>query len=192
MNKKKISPLIAIILAAVIFSAGLGLAAWYWTSQTLTYTLTVDGQISATTNFNGDTLIGVTTYAALETACVDEILPNGGNYIIRIAAQGGNPTDVYAKLEITLPGTSTCTAVLKIATYTNGVIGTGTIIGPISTDGSQSVQIIKNANPTWFLESDYASGIVNVAYITITIDWDLSLPIGEHVVSATISLGDSL
>lgn len=192
MSKKKISPLATIILATVIFSAGLGLAAWYW-SRTLTYTMSIEGTIIATTNFAPEDLIGITTYTELETASVTEILEfQGHKHIIRVASGGGNPSDVYVTLEVTLPGSSICIAEVACAPFTNGVIGTGSGLVPIVTDGTESYQIIYNSNPTWFLESDYANGVVNVVYFILDITWDPSLPIGTHDVTATVQIGDTL
>lgn len=191
MSKKRISPLVTIILGAVILSVGLGLATWYWMSQTLTYTMTVEGNIVATTNFINADLVGITTYAELEAACVDEMFPFGDHFIVRVASGGGNPTTVYTSLEVALPGSSTCTATLAVAPFTNGVPGTGSSLGSIATDGSESVQVIMSGNPTWLLESNYASGVVNVLYFEIYITWDSSLSIGSHDVTAVVRLGDS-
>ena len=79
------------IAIVAIFTVG-SLAAWYWASQTLTYSLTVEVQISATTNFDwtGD-LTDDPTYATLVTRCVDEIFEQGGMYYIRVASGGFGP-----------------------------------------------------------------------------------------------------
>jgi len=103
ISKKKITPLVAIILGAIIFSAGLGIATWYW-SKNLTLSITVEGQIVACSNFGNGDLIGVNAYTELEAKCVTEILPFGEQYIIRVASNGGNVATVFTSLEIILPG----------------------------------------------------------------------------------------
>ena len=182
----------AIILGAIIFS-GLGLATWYWTSQTLTYTMTIEGAIVATTNWHNSDLADITTYAEIETASVAEIFPFGNNYIIRVCAEGGNVASVYTKLELTLPGSTTATASVFSVPFVNGVIGNGQNLGTIATDGSESVKIVYGANgDDWFLKSNYAAGQVRAIYFMIDINWDTSLGIGDHDVIAIVSLGDSL
>lgn len=190
ISKKKMSPLVAIILGAIVFSAGLGLATWYW-SQTLTYTMTIEGQIEACTNFRNEDVETATTYAELEVACVAEIF-FGGKHLIQVAANGGNTANVYASLELSLPGSTTATATINTLQYIDGSWGSAQVLGPIATDGTQSVQVTHNEEPaTWFLESDYPTGKVNILYFMIVINWDPSLPIGEHTVTAIVRLGDS-
>ena len=181
--------MVILILGTVIGGVG---AAWYWYSEPLTFDLEVLGHIEATTNFALDDLIGITTYEELEGKCVNEMLHSNGHYTIRVAAKGGNPADVLAKLTVDMSnaGSSTCTAECLYGTWINGapVAGSGTSLGPIETDGSQSIQINSGS---WFLESDYSTGTVNVLYFRMDIDWDPSLPIGTYQISAIVDLGDS-
>ena len=154
--------------------------------------MTIQGTITATTNWQNSDLIDTTSYAEIEAASVPKIFAFGDNYIIRVCAESGNTADTYTKLELTLPGTTTATATIHSAPYTNGVLNNGQTLGPIATDGSESIKIVYGANgDDWFLNSDYAAGQVHAIYFMIDINWDTTLGVGDHQITAIVSLGDS-
>ena len=187
-------PLTAILIVAAIFAGGI-YAALYWTSPDITWSVGISGWIDACTNFDWSDLADNPTYATLESRCVQELIPNGGNYILRIASEGANAQDCYATLNIVCPGESTATAKLAVVEVVNGILGAGVILEEnVATDGSQSVKVVKNGDDNWFYTSTYggSSSRVKVIYFIITLNVAPGLPIGTHVFLCSVGLSDSL
>lgn len=187
-------PLTAILIFAVIFAGGI-YAALYWTSPDITWNVGIPGWVGACTNFDWSDLADNPTYETLESRCVQELIPNGGDFLLRIVSEGANAQDCYATLNITCPGTSTATAQLAVVEVVNGVLGGGVILeADMATDGSQSVKVVKNGDDDWFYTSTYgdSSSRVKVMYFIITLNVDPGLPIGTHAFSCSVGLSDSI
>jgi len=187
---KKISPLV--ILTIVCLAVGGAIAAMYWSSDPLTHTVTVTGWLTATTNFDVDDLVGITSFAALDALGTNALIKENGNFMVRVAVEDTNAQDCYATLDMTLPSGVTATADYGRFIYENGLEIGGLMIGPITI--GESFQVYDSV-PTWLYQSDYAIGSIRVLVFEITLSGMggiSTLGPGDYVISAIVSLGDNL
>lgn len=194
MNEKtkKATPLIALILITAL--CGGALAAWYWTSQTVTHTITVEGWITGVTNFMWADLEDGPSYDALSNRTIGTLWESPtipGTYNQLLLVDGTNAETLFMKLNMVVPSGASATAHVYLQEY---VVGTGylapTDLGTIAVDGSQSLQLIRNSTPLWASTQVYGTNY-HVIKISYTFDQG-TLGIGSWPFEITVSLGDDL
>ena len=190
MSKTKITLVIIILLASVL-TATYALSAWYW-SKTLTHSITIEGTVTATSNFDYADLADSPNYQTLTDRCVDSLLPLGGIYYARLVASDSNLEACYLNINVTGPVGCVVTAEVCAGDYQNGGFNSGEVLASgVACDGSNLVKLLRNGDDKWFYKSDYSAGIYHMVYIRFNFGTSGLSP-GTYVFSVKLELGDGL
>jgi len=189
MKKTKIA-LVAIILVATVMTATYAISNWYW-SRTLTHSITIEGSVTAASNFGYGDLSDSPNYQTIESRCVNNLLPFGPDYYARILASDSNLEACYLKINVTGPVGCAVTAVVCAGEYQNGGFnGSEVLASDVACDGSDQVKVLRNGDDRWFYKSDYSVGIYHMVYIRFYFDTS-GMPPGTYVFSLKLELGDT-
>ena len=189
MKKTKVI-LVAIILVAVAVSATYAISNWYW-SRNLTHSITIEGTVTAASNFGYADLADSPNYLTLAGRCVDNLLPFGEDYYARLLASDSNLEACYLKINVTGLGGCVVTADVCAGDYQDGGFNSGEVLASdMACDGSGQVKVLRNGDDRWFYKSDYSLGIYHMLYIRFSFDTSGMSP-GTYVFGLKIELGDT-
>ena len=189
MKKTKIA-LVAIILVATAITATYAVSNWYW-SRNLTHTITIEGTVTAASNFGYLDLADSPNYQTLSDRCVDNLIPIGSEYYARVIASDSNLDACY--LKITVTGGEGCAVTAKVCAgdYQDGGFNSGEVLASdVPCDGSTQVKISRNGDDKWFFKSDYSTGIYHMLYVAFNFDTSGMSP-GTYTFNLKLELGDT-
>ena len=197
-TRNRLSPLITILLATLIFSTGIGLAAWYWTSQSITSTnIRVNGWIEAKVVDPQSAWDSGSPVAYADLVEATEFIP--GNTLgldptyeyAFIKVDGTNAAALYLKIEATRPEGMTVTCNVRLlAIFADYTWGSADLLvaSDVALDGTQSINLQINEDPLYALKTFEGCTLFVVVEFNIN---QGTLPIGSHTMSAIFTLGDT-
>ena len=189
MKKTKLV-LVAIILVAVAVSATYAISNWYW-SRNLTHSITVEGSVTAASNFGYADLSDSPDYSTLVGRCVNNVLPLWPDYYARILALDSNLDACYLKINVTGPAGCVVTAVVCAGDYQGGSFnGTEVLASGVACNGIEQVKLLRNGDDRWFYKSDYSAGIYHMVYMRFYFDTSGMSP-GTYDFDFKLELGDT-
>jgi len=199
---KRITPLTIILILCIGFG-GVVIGIWYWTSDTMTMTVSVTGYLDAKANVNPLTAWdGLTqvAYADLveEPGFFDgsQVELEAGTKYIFVRLGPTNAQRFYTKVNAARPAGMSVSCNVSIVDRRD--IGEYPIathwhrLGPIALDGSQSMQLINiNGDPDPLYMLKEPADHMRYALYVFTVKKG-ALPPGDHTLSVEISVGDDL
>lgn len=182
------TPLVAIVMIALM--SGAAFAAVYWSSMSFTKTITIAGQIVAKANVDVANCLGTMkpNYAAVPI--VTDFKPTDKVYVLVDAANSAT-----LMVSVTKTGdagiTVTCTAKLMHLGGTpialNFVKDLGTVVV-----GGASIDTSYNSDPLWLAKSGYTNlDGLHLLELTFTFSNGV-IPIGSYPVAIVLHLGDNI
>lgn len=190
MDRKQLSLLALATL--ILLPVGYVVGSWYWTSQTITHTLTVEGSITAKTNFNPLTELtdGTTWTPYGEVSTMDGLIDGAvlglpaGQYMFILVDSANTETLTVRVSVICVPSVS-CEVVMQGITLA-GEFGGVVSLGEIATDGSESVVLTDGLDPLWLIHSTTSRRVLRLRFVFGT----NGLAVGSYPVEVVVSLGD--
>jgi len=191
MNNKEIkTALLIVIFIGLPVSFVIG--SWYWTSQTITHTITVSGSIDATTNFNPLTALtdGETWTPYGDIVTIDTLIEGTGiglpvGHYMFLVVDTANTNTLTLQVNVDCTPSVTCEVALQGITLA-GLFGGAVDLGEIATDGSEAVTLTDGLDPLWLLHSTTSQRVLRLRFVFAS----GGLGVGEYPVEVVVSLGN--